>query len=174
MVRTRIIGMTSYAELQCTTNFSFLRGASHAEELAAQAKHLGLAAIAVTDRNTLAGVVRAHRRGEGCGLQFVVGARLDLAPTSLTLRCIAEGNASKGAPHVPLPDASRPASRAPQHEGVRGPSLLAYPTNRAAYGRCAACSVLGSGGRKRASACSRSMMSMRMPGDDLRAAAGEC
>ena len=51
--------MTNYAELQCTSNFSFLRGASHPEEIAMQAKHLGLSAIAVTDRNTLAGVVRA-------------------------------------------------------------------------------------------------------------------
>ena len=40
--------MSAYAELQCTTNFSFLHGASHAEELATQAKHLGLAALAVT------------------------------------------------------------------------------------------------------------------------------
>jgi len=75
--------MTAYAELQCTSNFSFLRGASHAEELATQAKHLGLAAIAVTDRNTLAGVVRAHQAAKDCGLQFVVGARLDTASASL-------------------------------------------------------------------------------------------
>ena len=49
-----------YAELQVTTNFSFLRGASHAEDLVEQAIELGLSAIAVTDRNSLAGVVRAH------------------------------------------------------------------------------------------------------------------
>ena len=62
MVRPRIIGMSqaAYAELQCASNFSFLRGASHPEELVAQAHHLGLAALALTDRNTLAGVVRAH------------------------------------------------------------------------------------------------------------------
>ena len=52
--------MPRYAELQVTTNFSFLRGASHGEELVAQAKALGLDAIAVTDRNTLAGVVHPH------------------------------------------------------------------------------------------------------------------
>jgi error-prone DNA polymerase len=52
--------MTAYAELQVTTNFSFLRGASHPEELATRAAELGLAAIAVTDRNSLAGVVRTH------------------------------------------------------------------------------------------------------------------
>ena len=78
-----------YAELQVTTNFSFLRGASHAEELVAQAKVLGLSAIAVTDRNTLAGVVRAHVAAKGTekdeGLRLVIGARLDLedAPSLL-------------------------------------------------------------------------------------------
>ena len=75
--------MTAYAELQCTSNFSFLRGASQPEELASQAKHLGLAALAVTDRNTLAGVVRAHGAAKDAGLQFVVGARLDAADVSL-------------------------------------------------------------------------------------------
>ena len=77
----------TYAELQVTTNFSFLRGASHAEELVAQAKALGLAGIAVTDRNTLAGVVRAHVAAKEVGLRLVVGARLDLedAPSLLCL-----------------------------------------------------------------------------------------
>ena len=50
----------SYAELCVTSNFTFLTGASHAEELVARAKELGLAAIAITDRNTFAGIVRAH------------------------------------------------------------------------------------------------------------------
>ncbi len=68
----------AYAELQCASNFSFLRGASHPEELATQAKHLGLAALAVTDRNTLAGVVRAHGAAKDAELQFIVGARLDV------------------------------------------------------------------------------------------------
>ncbi len=52
--------MTGYAEIQVTTNFSFLCGASHARELVAAAKALGMSAIAITDRNTLAGIVRAH------------------------------------------------------------------------------------------------------------------
>jgi error-prone DNA polymerase len=82
MVRTRIV-VVSYAELQCTSNFSFLRGASHPEELAVQARHLGLAALAVTDRNTLAGVVRAHGAAKDAELPFVVGARLDLDRLSL-------------------------------------------------------------------------------------------
>ena len=50
----------SYAELVCASNFSFLRGASHAEELVMQAKHLGLQALAITDHNPFAGIVRAH------------------------------------------------------------------------------------------------------------------
>ena len=76
-----------YAELQVTTNFSFLRGASHGEELVAQAHALGLEAIAVTDRNTLAGVVRAHLAAKELGLKLIVGARLDLkdAPSLLCL-----------------------------------------------------------------------------------------
>ncbi|MDJ0921409.1 MAG: error-prone DNA polymerase [Henriciella sp.] len=68
--------MTKYAELAVTTNFSFLRGASHAEELVHQAKRLGLSAIGVADRNTLAGVVRAHIAAKEAGLRLLVGARL--------------------------------------------------------------------------------------------------
>ena len=68
--------MTDYAELAVTTNFSFLRGASHAEELVRQAKALGLAAIGVADRNTLAGVVRAHMAAKEAGAKLLVGARL--------------------------------------------------------------------------------------------------
>ena len=49
----------AYAELQTTSNFSFLHGASHARELMPTAEALGLAAVGITDRNTLAGVVRA-------------------------------------------------------------------------------------------------------------------
>jgi error-prone DNA polymerase len=76
-----------YAELGVTTNFSFLRGASHADELVAQAKALGLEAIAVADRNTLAGVVRAHTAAKAVGLRFIPGARLDLedAPSLVCL-----------------------------------------------------------------------------------------
>ena len=52
-----------YAELHVTTNFTFLTGASHPEELVEQAAALGHAAIAITDVNTLAGIVRAHVAG---------------------------------------------------------------------------------------------------------------
>jgi len=65
-----------YAELQVATNFSFLRGASHAEELVITAKALGLLAIGVADRNSLAGVVRAHTAAKQHGLRLLVGTRL--------------------------------------------------------------------------------------------------
>ena len=70
--------MTGYAELQVTSNFSFLRGASHPEELIAQAAALGLDAIAIADRNSLAGIVRAHVAAQETGLRLVIGCRLDL------------------------------------------------------------------------------------------------
>ena len=67
-----------YAELQVTSNFSFLRGGSHPQELVAAAKASGLAALAITDRNTLAGVVRAHTAAKQANLRLVIGCRLDL------------------------------------------------------------------------------------------------
>ena len=70
--------MATYAELQVTSNFSFLRGASHPEELVVTAAALELSAIAVTDRNTLAGAVRAHVVAKQVGIKLVIGARLDL------------------------------------------------------------------------------------------------
>lgn len=69
--------MIEYAELNCLSNFSFLEGASHAEELVRQAAFLGLKAIAITDRNTLAGVVRAHVAARDSNIQLIVGAQLD-------------------------------------------------------------------------------------------------
>src|SRR3546814_4430 len=100
--------MTDYVELQVTTNFSFLRGASHPHELVLTASLLGHRAIAITDRNSLAGIVRAHDAARQVGIRLVVGARLDLRD---------------------------------------GPSLLCFPTDRAAYGRL---SRLLTVGRRRA------------------------
>lgn len=68
-----------YAELQVTSHFSFLRGASSCDELFAQAALLGIEALAVVDRNSLAGVVRAHEAAKTTGVRLVVGCRLDLA-----------------------------------------------------------------------------------------------
>lgn len=68
----------SYVELQVTSNFSFLRGASHPEELVEQAAAYGYTAIALTDCNTLAGMVRAHVAAKNKNIRLVVGCRLDL------------------------------------------------------------------------------------------------
>ncbi|MGG6893698.1 error-prone DNA polymerase [Rhizobium sp. BR 315] len=67
-----------YAELQVTTRFSFLRGASSADELFATAKMLGIEALGIVDRNSLAGIVRALEASRATGLRLVVGCRLDL------------------------------------------------------------------------------------------------
>ena len=98
----RFVDPDGFAELGVTTNFSFLRGASHPEELVAQAIALGLEAIGIADRNSLAGIVRAHlflrHNSEAAGrLRVLVGARLVFA------------------------------------DGT--PDILAYPQDRAAYGR---------------------------------------
>ena len=93
-----------YVELQVTSNYSFLKGASHPHELAIQAKLLGHDAIAITDHNTLAGVVRMHVACKQHDIRMIVGARLDLEDS---------------------------------------PSLLCFPTNRAAYGRLSQLLSLG-------------------------------
>ena len=103
----------AYAELHCLSNFSFLRGASHAEELITQAKELGYTALAITDECSLAGVVRAHTAVKkagggiklligteftlGCGLRLVIIAR-DRAGYGRLSRLITRGrrNAEKG------------------------------------------------------------------------------
>src|SRR5438477_2130537 len=74
-----------YAELRCRTNFSFLTGASHPDELVARAAELGYAALAVTDVNSLAGVVRAHAAAKVKGIKLLIGAEItpDDAPAVL-------------------------------------------------------------------------------------------
>src|SRR6478752_2500441 len=62
-----------YAELQAVSNFSFLRGASHPDELVVRAAESGCSAFALTDVNTLAGVVRAHAAAKEVGIPFVLG-----------------------------------------------------------------------------------------------------
>ena len=68
----------SYAELQVTTHFSFLRGASSPEELFGAAAMLGITALGVTDRNSLAGIVRAYEAAKVTGVRLITGCRLDL------------------------------------------------------------------------------------------------
>ena len=94
-----------YAELQVSTNFSFLRGASHPQELVFTAASLSLAGIGIADRNTLAGVVRGHAEAKASKIPYRVGCRLDFS----------DGK----------------------------PSVLCYPTDRAAYGRLCRLLTLG-------------------------------
>jgi error-prone DNA polymerase len=68
--------LPEYAELHCLTNFTFLRGASHPEELVGRAAALGYAALAVTDECSLAGVVRAHIAAKDAGLKLIIGSEL--------------------------------------------------------------------------------------------------
>src|SRR6266478_8675530 len=74
-----------YAELHCVSNFTFLRGASHPEELVARAYELGYAALAITDECSLAGVVRAHVEAKKCCLPLIIGSELRLQDG---LRCV--------------------------------------------------------------------------------------
>jgi len=89
----------SYTELQVTTNFSFLRGSSHPEELAETAVAYGYREIAITDRNSLAGIVRAHTAAKSKGIRILPGCRLDLmdAPSLLAYPANKDGYAQLSA-----------------------------------------------------------------------------
>ena len=67
-----------YAELVCRSNFSFLRGASHPEELVDRASELGLSALAITDDDGLYAAVKAHLAAKATGLKLLLGSRLTL------------------------------------------------------------------------------------------------
>src|SRR5687768_625944 len=67
-----------YAELHCLSNFTFLRGSSHPEELVARASQLGYAALAITDECSLSGVVRDHEAARECGLKLIIGSEIRL------------------------------------------------------------------------------------------------
>ncbi|MBT2560904.1 error-prone DNA polymerase [Pedobacter sp. ISL-68] len=67
-----------YTELQVTSNFSFLRGASHPEEIVEEAAKMGYKKIAITDHNTLAGIVRAHAAARKPGIKLIPACRLNL------------------------------------------------------------------------------------------------
>jgi error-prone DNA polymerase len=110
----------AYAEFLVASNFSFLRGASHPEELAATATLLGLAGFSITDRNTLAGVVRGHLAAKQTDARYFVGCRLafrdgtpdiavwprDRAAYGRLCRLLTTGNlrARKGECHLDLAD----------------------------------------------------------------------
>ncbi len=130
-----------YAELQVTSNFSFLRGASHPEELVEQAANLGHHAIAVTDVNSLAGIVRAHLAATECGMKFITGCRLSLrhwwADHVLATR---ETQSSDAGRHIER-DVRVEPNLAPSN--VEALSVLVYPTTRQAYGRLCRLLTLG-------------------------------
>jgi len=113
------MGIQRYVEPRCKSNFSFLQGASHAEELARRAAQLDYAALAITDVNTLAGVVRAHVAAKAAGLKLLIGAEItptdapavllyapDLAAYRRLARLITMGRraAPKGEFHLTLDD----------------------------------------------------------------------
>ncbi|TCJ18536.1 error-prone DNA polymerase [Parasulfuritortus cantonensis] len=85
--------MTAYAELHCLSNFTFLRGASHPEELVERAAKLGYAALALTDECSVAGVVRAHVAAKPAGLKLIVGSeiRLEDGPRLVVLAANRQG-----------------------------------------------------------------------------------
>lgn len=128
--------MKAFAELCVASNFSFLRGASHGDELVVTAKALGLSAIGIADRNTLAGVVRAHVAAKEHGLRLLVGARLvtmdgleiitypqDRAAYARLAKLLTLGNrrATKGQCHLTLGDIM---------EAGEGQCFIAMPSAR--------------------------------------------
>ncbi|MEM8494417.1 MAG: PHP domain-containing protein, partial [Planctomycetota bacterium] len=81
-------GGAAYAEIQATSNFTFLHGASHPEELVVHAASLGYRGLAITDTHSLAGIVRAHVAAKAIGFPLAVGARLELPVASSVLRVL--------------------------------------------------------------------------------------
>jgi error-prone DNA polymerase len=87
---------TAYAELQVTTNFSFLEGGSHPHELIVRAAELGLSAIAITDRNSVAGLVRAYLAARELDVGLIVGCRLSFMDGAPDLLCYPQDRAAYG------------------------------------------------------------------------------
>jgi error-prone DNA polymerase len=85
----------AYAELHCLSNFTFLRGASHPEELVLRAAELGYAALAITDECSMAGAVRAHVAAKAQGLPLVLGSEITLTD-GLRIVCLATSRAGYG------------------------------------------------------------------------------
>ena len=157
-------------ELAVATNFSFLRGASHAEELVAQAALLGLAGLAVADRNSVAGVVRAHMAAKEVGLPFVPGCRLvftDATPDVLVwpenrrgwqslceLLTLGKRRAPKGECHLTRKDLLRNCDAllmavVPRSGGRLGPLLKALKAARPEHVHLALIRGFGPGDQRR-------------------------
>jgi len=87
--------MVEYAELHVISNFTFLRGASHPEELVSRAHELGYRAVAITDECSLSGIVRAHGEAKRCGIQLLIGTEI-IMEESLHLILLATDRQSYG------------------------------------------------------------------------------
>ena len=113
--------LPAYAELHCRSNFSFLSGASHPEELIAAAQQRGYSALAITDDCSLSGVVRAHAEGQRLGMPLIIGARMQLSMPA------AGGGAGAG-----TGAGDKKAEAAANHAvgGAVAPSLSALPASR--------------------------------------------
>jgi hypothetical protein len=120
----RIPALPGYAELACRSNFSFLTGASHPEELVARAKALRYAALALADECSLGGVVRAHAEAKRLGLPLIVGATMQLAP-----------RATPSAPARAAPAARATVPAGPASSGTSGPAAPAAPAAQASLSR---------------------------------------
>ena len=123
----------AYTELQSVTNFSFLHGASHPGEMVTQANLLEHKAIGVADRNTLAGMVRAHAQAKRDGIKLLVGCRIDLANGHSCL-CYPTDRASYGRLCKMLSDGKRSAAKGECHievsdllNNAMGQALIALP-----------------------------------------------
>ena len=75
--------MFSYVPLWCKSNFSFLEGASHPDELVEEAQRLGLRSLALTDRDGVYGIVRAHVKARELGMRLIVGSEITLKDGSV-------------------------------------------------------------------------------------------
>ena len=134
----------SYAELHCLTNFTFLRGASHPEELAERAARLGYSALAVTDECSLAGVVRAHVAAKEHGLKLIVGTEMGFATGNDRSGRAREARRSAPSPHRqrgPSPLAGEGRVRAAvegRGEGDATLRLVLLATDREGYGNLSA------------------------------------
>ena len=140
----------AYAELHCRSNFSFLTGASHPEELVQRAHALGYAALAITDECSLAGVVRAHLEAKRVGLHLIVGALMRLSAPQAGASHTADASQHKvAALHAeaspqavpslhpaasPQALASRQASTQPDDLAHAGPHLVLLAQSRRGYG----------------------------------------
>ena len=87
----------SYVPLWCRSNFSFLDGASHPDELVEQAHALGIEALALTDRDGVHGMVRAHVKAKELGVRLIVGAEVTVDDVGDTAAGASDGSAATDA-----------------------------------------------------------------------------